>query len=177
MGKQLPLNGELENQLKDINLACDEMVNTVYKKSLNLIEKNKKVAVLGGDHSSPLGLIKAISEKHDNYDILHIDAHLDLRDSYQGFKHSHASIMFNVLKLNNPPQKLISVGIRDYCKEEMDLVTSSKHLGTFTDNNIQTYLLEGKSWASKVEEILNQLKHPTYISFCLLYTSPSPRDS
>lgn len=159
------LNDELKKILQEVNSACDEMVNIVYKKSMELLEKNKKVAVLGGDHSSPLGLIKALSEKHKAYDVLHIDAHLDLRNSYQGFKHSHASIMFNVLNLDNPPENLVSVGIRDFCQEEMDLVNSTESLSTFTDENIQNHLFGGSSWQNKVNEIIGKLKNPTYISF------------
>jgi len=159
------LTDDLKKTLQEVNIECDEMVNIVYKKSTELIANDKKVAVLGGDHSSPLGLIKALSEKHKNYDVLHIDAHLDLRNSYQGFKHSHASIMFNVLNLNNPPKNLVSVGIRDYCREEMDLVKNNESLTTFTDENIQTHLLGGSSWQNKVHEIIGNLKNPTYISF------------
>jgi len=165
LDQQLNLTDELTNELKEVNQACKSMVHSVYEKSIELINSNKKVAVVGGDHSSPLGLIKALSEKHEAYDILHIDAHLDLRNAYQGFTHSHASIMFNVLNLSNPPQNLVSVGIRDYCKEEMDLVQSNDGLTTFTDQTIQTDLLNGQSWLDKVIAITNKIKNPTYISF------------
>ena len=62
------------------------------------LSDNKHIGIVGGDHSVPLGLIEALCEKHDSFGILHIDAHADLRDSYEGFEFSHASIMFNVLK-------------------------------------------------------------------------------
>ena len=54
--------------------------------------------MLGGDHSAPLGFFKAIGEKHGDFGILQIDAHLDLREAYEGFNYSHASIMYNALK-------------------------------------------------------------------------------
>ena len=65
------------------------------KKYINL---NKVVALVGGDHSTPLGLMKALSEKYDDYGILHLDAHHDLRVAYEGFTYSHASIMYNAIK-------------------------------------------------------------------------------
>ncbi len=159
------LTADLKQLLNEVNLACEDMTLYVYKTAKDLISKNKKVAVIGGDHSSPLGLIKALSEKNNNYDVLHIDAHLDLRNTYQGFKQSHASIMYNALQLNNPPQNLVSVGIRDFCKEEMSLVKESKTLTTFTDQEIQSDLFSGLSWLDKTNEIISNFKNPTYISF------------
>ena len=58
----------------------------------------KLVGLVGGDHSTPYGLIRALGERHAEFGILHIDAHCDLRDAYEGFEFSHASIMFNVLR-------------------------------------------------------------------------------
>ena len=56
------------------------------------------MGVLGGDHSVPFGAIRAAAEAHPGMGILHLDAHADLRDAYEGFRWSHASIMFNVLR-------------------------------------------------------------------------------
>src|SRR5690606_23366956 len=65
------------------------------------LDKGKMVALLGGDHSTPLGLINTLADKHGNIGILQIDAHMDLREAYEGFESSHASIMFNSLKNRN----------------------------------------------------------------------------
>ncbi|MFX6007057.1 arginase family protein, partial [Acinetobacter baumannii] len=69
----------------------------VYEHSKAILAKDKIVAVLGGDHSTPLGLMKALAEKHGEYGILQIDAHCDLRKKYEDFTYSHASIMYNAL--------------------------------------------------------------------------------
>lgn len=120
--------------------------------------------VLGGDHSVPLGSIQAIGEKHENFGILHIDAHADLREAYEGFNDSHASIMYNVLESVPSMQKLVAVGIRDFCKEEQDLMDSSPKVKTFFDANLRTARLSGQ-WLDKAKEIISELPEHVYISF------------
>ena len=64
--------------------------------------------------TDPTGYFKAIAEKHGEFGILQIDAHCDLREAYEGFNYSHASIMYNALKEIPQLQRLVQVGIRDY---------------------------------------------------------------
>jgi agmatinase len=86
--------------------------------------------IVGGDHASPQGAICAAAEHHahadDGLGILHIDAHADLRAAYEGFAHSHASIMHNVLSDNSAISKLVQVGIRDFCEEELLAMENSQ---------------------------------------------------
>src|SRR5690606_20104954 len=97
------------------------------------LQQGKKVAVLGGDHNSPLGLIQALAEKYDDFGILQIDAHADLRIAYEGFEFSHASIAHNALQLKQV-SKLVQVGIRDVCQDEKDYITNSNsRITTFFD--------------------------------------------
>ncbi len=74
------------------------MVDKVFFETEEYIKEGKMVGLVGGDHSTSLGLMKAIDEEYESWGILQIDAHADLRDAYEGFTHSHASIMFNALK-------------------------------------------------------------------------------
>jgi agmatinase len=104
--------------LKEVNEGSVYLNNWVYQQTKSLLEKNKLVALLGGDHSTPLGYMKAIGEKHGDFAILQIDAHCDLRDGYEGFVYSHASIMHNALKEVPQIQKLVQIGIRDYSQGE-----------------------------------------------------------
>ena len=69
----------------------------VYDRTQSLLDVGKMPVVLGGDHSVPFGAILAYAETHPNLGILHLDAHADLRDAYEGFTFSHASIMHNVI--------------------------------------------------------------------------------
>ncbi len=165
------LSPQQHNNLNAINGESESVNTYVYTQAQKIMEDGKTPVVVGGDHSSPYGLIKLLSEKQEAYEILHIDAHLDLRDSYQGFKHSHASIMKNVLGLNNPPKNITSIGIRDFCEEEMNIVKSNK-LNCLTDFELANQLFAGKSFQACIQEHLSVIKHPVYISFDIDGLSP-----
>jgi len=98
-GKLPERHADMLSILEEINAACAEMNAWVKSESLKYMEQGKFVAVLGGDHSTPLGLMQALAGKHTSFGILHIDAHADLRNAYEGFEFSHASIMFNAIKM------------------------------------------------------------------------------
>jgi agmatinase len=164
-GEDPSTNAEMENIRKQINQECVKMNNWVKERSLHFLGQNKIVALLGGDHSTPLGLMQALSEKHDPFAILQIDAHADLRDAYEGFEFSHASIMFNAIKI---PQvsKLIQVGIRDYCQAEYDITrTPGGKVTTFFDRDIKHRQLDGTSWTAICNDIIAQLPDKIYLSF------------
>lgn len=132
--------------------------------ALPYLNKGKIIGLLGGDHSTPLGFLDALNDKHENFGILQIDAHLDLRNAYEGFEHSHASIMYNALKLPNI-SKLVQVGIRDFCEEEMELVKSDERVAVYFDQELKWQQFEGTTWQSLCKEIVAQLPDKVYISF------------
>ncbi|NVO31117.1 agmatinase family protein [Hymenobacter lapidiphilus] len=130
-----------------------------------LLDAGKGVVVLGGDHSTPLGYLHALAERHEEFGILQIDAHCDLRPAYEGFEFSHASIMYNALQL---PQvkKLVQVGIRDYCQQEADFIDQSNgRVALFADRFLQAEMLGGKSWKKECKKIIAQLPQKVYLSF------------
>lgn len=155
------------NQIaQDVNKACDEMTNWVYEQCKDVLQKGKLLGLVGGDHSTPLGAIRAVSEAHKGeIGVLHIDAHADLRTAYQGFKQSHASIMYNVMTDAKKPMKLVQVGIRDFCEEEYEFSKNHGDIKTFFDIELKRRLLAGESWAQIVEDILRELPQKVYISF------------
>jgi agmatinase len=156
---------ELLASLAQINQACQLMNQWLERECLDALGAGKQVAVLGGDHSSPLGYLRALAQCHREFGILHFDAHADLREAYEGFEYSHASIMFNALKI---PQitKLVQVGIRDTCEAEMALVQGSNgRVVAFSDPQIKGDRYRGKPWASTCAEIIQSLPHQVYVSF------------
>jgi len=162
-------NGGDEKKMKplltEINAACTEMVKGVKARSLTFLKKKKIVGLLGGDHSTPLGLMQAVSEQFDSFGILHIDAHCDLRDAYEGFTYSHASIMFNALKIKNM-KKLVQVGIRDYSEGENDLIHHSHgRIKLFSDKSLKEKMYYGGSWHENTKSIISHLPKNVYISF------------
>lgn len=151
---------------KTINMACKEMNDYVYRNSKEILKEKKVLGVLGGDHSVPLGAIKALSEEYTEYGILHIDAHLDLRDQYAGFENSHASIMNNVMRLKNSPKKIVQYGIRDFCEEEVNFMNEHKNVfSTQYDLDIKKALLAGQNFPDLSRKALKTLPDNVYISF------------
>lgn len=152
--------------LREINAGSIFLNNWVYEQTKELLDKGKLVGLLGGDHSTPFGYIKALAEKYPEFGILQIDAHCDLRVAYEGFVYSHASIMYNVLSEIDAVKKLVQVGIRDYCDEELDYINKSNgRVVTFFDKDIKERQYEGDTWKNIVDEIVSNLPENIFISF------------
>lgn len=152
--------------LKEINAGSEFLNNWVYEETKSLLDKDKKVGLVGGDHSTPLGFIKALAEKHGEFGILQIDAHCDLRKAFEDFKYSHASVMYNVLQEIPDVTKLVQVGIRDYCDEEWDFICNSNYrIVTYFDKELKRRQFEGETWRNTVDEIIQHLPKKVYFSF------------
>ncbi|HUC80248.1 MAG TPA: agmatinase family protein [Flavisolibacter sp.] len=152
--------------LKEVNEGSYFLNNWVYQQAKAVLDSGKLLAVLGGDHSTPLGYMKAIAEKHGDFGIIQIDAHCDLRIAYEGFTYSHASIMHNAL--NEIPQlkKLVQVGIRDYSQGEHEYIKeNSERIRTYFDQEIRVRQYAGETFKQIVEEIISHLPDKIYISF------------
>jgi len=164
-GKDPATHSGMKKTQTRVNSACTFMNLWVKTRALHFMQRNKIVGLLGGDHSTPLGLMQALAVKHKSFAILQIDAHADLRDAFEGFEYSHASIMYNALKI---PQvkKLVQVGIRDYCEAENDLVKNSKgRIKCFYDRDIKHKQYNGSTWADICREIVVSLPEKIYLSF------------
>jgi agmatinase len=156
---------DLTGVLKAIDVAGEEMNQWLFDRCQQAMALGKQVAVIGGDHSSPLGYFRALADRYPSFGILHIDAHADLRDAYEGFTYSHASIMFNALQI---PQitKLVQVGIRDICQDEVDLINNSaERVVAYYDAAVQQRLYGGQNWLEICREIVAQLPQQVHISF------------
>lgn len=159
------VNESTNELLEKINHSTEKMVQWVKEQTSELLSKGKLIVLLGGDHSTPLGYLNALSEIHNDFGILQIDAHADLRNAYEGFHYSHASIMTNALKLNEV-SKLVQVGIRDYCEEEVEVIQNSNgRITTFFDRDLKQAQFEGKTWAQQVNDIISALPQKVYVSF------------
>ncbi len=165
-GEEVSENKFMCKTMKEINEGSVFLNNWVYEQTRALLNDGKLVGLLGGDHSTPLGYFKAIAEKHGDFGILQVDAHCDLRKAYEGFKYSHASIMYNALTEIPELKKLVQVGIRDYCEEEFDYIANSNsRVVTYFDKDIKERQFDGMSWRQVVDEIVNHLPEKVFISF------------
>lgn len=148
-----------------INAACEDLNAWVKQNALNYLKQNKTVGLIGGDHSTPLGMMQALAEHVGKFGILQIDAHADLRNAYEGFTYSHASIMFNALKID-AVEKLVQVGIRDYCEEELNVINDSNgRVKTFFDRDIKQASYAGETWQACCDRIVKELPDNIYLSF------------
>lgn len=162
----------IRRRLSRINAASEELNGYVYGQSREWLSKGKTVGLVGGDHSTPLGLIKAVAEKHGSIGILHIDAHADLRKAYEGFTHSHASIMYNVMGQIPQVTSLVQVGLRDYCEEEVDLQRNDPRITVFPDYRLKEDRFAGKRYVEQCREIIAGLPEKVYVSFDIDGLSP-----
>ena len=165
-GESVEKNKFMCKSLKEINEGSNMLNQWVYEQSKALLDKGKLVGLLGGDHSTPLGYLKALAEKHGNFGILQIDAHCDLRKAYEFFTYSHASVMYNALQEIPDLKKLVQIGVRDYCEEEWDFICNSDYrVITYMDKEIKERQYDGETWKLIAGEIVNHLPDKVYISF------------
>lgn len=106
----------------DVNTTPEAMVEQVHKTVKKYIQKNKFVTVFGGEHSISIGTIRAFKDSFKNLTVLHLDAHADLRDTYEGTTCNHACAVYEASKTTN----LIQVGIRSMDSSERDAMNTDK---------------------------------------------------
>ncbi len=162
---EVEISEELSAEMASINQVCQEMLDTVEAQCSAILASPKLFGIIGGDHSVALAGINACAKKYESFGILQIDAHMDLRKAYEGFTYSHASIFYNAIQ-NKAVSQLVQVGIRDYCQEEADFITThNQRIKLFSDNDIQEALLEGKSFKHVCTAIIEALPMDVYVSF------------
>lgn len=131
-----------------------------------LLALGKIVGVVGGDHSVPFGAIAATARRIPGIGVLHFDAHADLRRAYEGFDHSHASIMDNVLEQIPGVARLVQVGIRDVCEEEVETMRRhGERVHVLFDRDIARRRLEGESFAQVIRGAVAVLPQQVWVSF------------
>lgn len=141
------------------NASPEHMVDAVHQTVKSYIKKNKFVTTFGGEHSISIGTIRAFNECFDNITVLQLDAHADLRKSYQGSKCNHACALYEASQTTN----LIQVGIRS-----MDVIET-----TVMDED-KTYfaheMAEDDNW---VDSAIDQMTDNVYITIDLDAFDPS----
>jgi agmatinase len=144
-----------------------ELLNEwVYEQTRSLLNQGKMPVILGGDHAVPFGAIRAYAERHPGLGILHLDAHADLRDAYEGFTWSHASIFNNVMRRIDGVAKLVQVGVRDLGQAEREMIdTSNGRIVTFYDAEIATQKEDGVPFARIADAIVAALPNDVYLSW------------
>ncbi len=155
----------ISRRLKRVNEGSVRLNTKIYNQASSLLDRSKIVGLVGGDHSTPYGLIKSLAERHASFGILHIDAHCDLREAYEGFEYSHASIIYNVLRDLPQVERVVEVGVRDFCDQELEYARNSPRVEMFDDMSLARGRMEGETWRAQCERVVDALPQEVYISF------------
>lgn len=154
------------DSLAQVNQASIRVNQLVQQQASAALQHGQQIGLVGGDHSSPFGLIQALAQRHESFSILHIDAHHDLRQAYEGFTHSHASIFYNVMEHIPQVHGLVQLGIRDYHRSERAFLSNLGERGhCFYDAEVSRRLFQGENFRSICNEIIGLLGEKVYISF------------
>jgi len=142
------------------NKTPEEMVQAVFERVSHFVKSNKIVGVLGGEHSVSIGSIQAMKAQFPNLSVLQIDAHADLRDSYQDSPYNHACVMRRAQEMG---ANVVQVGIRNVCAEEKPFIVP--------ENMFYAHQIRHRSnW---MEEALHRLPGEVYLSIDLDGLDPS----
>ena len=161
-----PPTASLAKDLALVNALSEKLNARVLELSRAQLIAGKLLGVVGGDHSIPFGALQAIAEQHPSFGVLHIDAHSDTRSAYEGFAHSHASIMHNVLTHIPQVAKLVQVGIRDVCAQEIAFCNDQgARVVMHTDRSLQHARFSGALWKNTAQAIVAALPAKVWISF------------
>lgn len=131
-------------EIKQTGAKPESIINKVEKETISILKAGKFPVILGGEHSVTLGPVRAYKKIFKNFSVLQLDAHRDMRDSFQGSKYSHACIAKRIVELTG----LSQIGVRSMSKEE-----SGK-----SNNNLKTFFMKdmvnNRAW---VDEVINSL--------------------
>ena len=142
----------------------ERMMDGLYQHTRELLATGKFLCMLGAEHSVSAPVIRAHAEKYHNLSVLQIDAHADLRDEYDGTRHSHASIMARVVKDLRIPS--VQVGIRSISAEEARAL----------DENLPTMIFWAKDIVGRIDWIdaaIDALTENVYLTIDIDGLDPS----
>jgi agmatinase len=152
------------NPLAVTELKPEEMIDTVYAATLELLKANKFPVILGGEHSLSVGSVKAFKEHIPNISVLHLDAHYDMRNEYFGSKFNHGCVARRISEIC----PIVQTGTRSLSKEEKDFLNTQAN-GRVKTINVYD-ILEMPLWK---DVISNSLSENVYVSIDLDVFDPS----
>jgi agmatinase len=165
-GGEIGEDAGLAADLAAVNAIGAELNDWVHARSAEALDAGKLVGVVGGDHSVSFGSIVAHAERYPGMGILHIDAHADLREAYEGFTWSHASILHNVVEQIDSIGRIVQVGIRDLCGAEAARIEEQgERIHTIFDHEWAQARLLARDFRGLVRQEIEVLPREVYITF------------
>lgn len=130
------------------------------------IEAGRIPAVLGGEHSVSLGAIEAAAAVTPSLGVIQLDAHMDLRRAYEGHRYSHASVMLNAVEACHTLTRLVQIGVRDFCEEELEFARASEgRVSAVFDADLWNMTDQGRSVRALFDEVAASMPEHVYLSF------------
>ncbi len=137
----------------EISDNSEKMQSSIYDCARLLIRENKFVVMLGGDHSVTTGCYKALQEKFGQLSVIQLDAHADLRDTYQQDRLSHACVM---ARLKEFTKNILQIGIRSMSIEEAGII-ETEHLQVYT-------MADYRKPGFNIDTLIDNLPDPVYLT-------------
>lgn len=155
----------VSRKLARVNEGSARLNAAIRAEAAQWLAAGKTVGLVGGDHSTPYGLVRALGERHPHFGVLHIDAHCDLREAYEGFEDSHASIMYNLLRDVPQIDRIVQVGVRDFSAAERRFAEASGRIVQFDGQRLLEARFAGEPWRTQCDRIVAELPEEVYVSF------------
>ena len=152
-------------KIRRVNEGSRALNANIEAQAARWLDQGRLVGLVGGDHSTPYGLLRALGARHAEFGILHVDAHRDLREAYEGFEYSHASIMYNVLRDVGQVRRLVQVAVRDFSATEAAMAEADERVVTFGDLELAGGRFRGQTWDEQCRRIVAELPREVYVSF------------
>jgi agmatinase len=159
-GLEVYENGIFTDEPIITDVSPDQLFTMVTDKVRNYLNDDKFVVTIGGNHSVPIGSCKAYTEKFSNVSVLQIDAHSDLRESYQDNAFSHACAM---ARMKDYAKSTVQVGIRSMDTSELENVKNSNVF-------YASYIRKNPNW---IDEAVAKLTDNVYLTIDLDGFDPS----
>lgn len=156
----------LGRALARVNAIGGELNDLVHASVAEILDQDKLPVVLGGDHAVPFGAWRACAEQYAGFGLLHFDAHADLRDAYEGFAWSHASILHNAMEKIDGIERLVQVGIRDLCEAEREYIDCSEgRVRTLYDRRWARARMGGEDLRALARKWIARLPKTVWVTF------------
>jgi agmatinase len=130
-----------------------EVQKAIHDCCRSLIQTGKYVVLLGGDHSISVGYFKALLENHERISVVQLDAHADLRDTYEGSLFSHACVMSRIRELT---KNTLQIGIRSMSAKEAKRI-EQEGLSVYT-------MTEYRKKDDEIKEVIEKLPDPVFVT-------------
>jgi agmatinase len=129
----------------------------IESRTSQVLADGKFPIMIGAEHTVTFGAVRAFKKQYPDLCVLQIDAHSDLRESYEGSKYSHASVMARVHELGVP---MVQVGIRAQCEQEAKLIKANPKV----IHTLYAHQLKARPIAQWVDEVVSKLAKNVYIT-------------